>query len=376
MSSVYVLYTGGTIGSFGDPLGPMTGPQFTALVESMPGLGGGQVAGSSPLVTYTIDWLDPTLDSSNMTPSDWVTIAQRLASNYAPYDGFVVLHGTDTMAFTASALSFLLPGLSKPVILTGSQLPLSYTLNDALPNLVGAIVLAGTTQVPESCLYFDSTLLRGNRSVKVDASRFGAFRSPNFPPLGTVGTETTINTALVLPPPPPSTSLSQPANLEALQNQLASIAETITTFSVIALILYPGVWASTVSSMLDGTAPPVSGLVIEAFGEGNGPSNATPSGAALLQVLTNANAAGIVMMDNTQVLAGTVNNEAYATGSGLAQAGALSAYDMTPESSLSKLVYLFACGVPSGQVKTLMQQSLAGEITPPDAAGTTSYVTF
>lgn len=363
MTRVYVLYTGGTIGSAGDPLAPMSTADFTALVAQMPGLADGQVAGED--ITYTIVGTPQPLDSSNMTPSDWIAIAQMVASVYASYDGFVILHGTDTMAFTASALSFLFAGLSKPIVVTGSQLPLSYTLNDALANLTGAIILAGTSQIPEVTLYFDFQLFRGNRAVKVNANQVAAFASPNFPALASVGTEVTVQSSLVLPPPPASTSLDVPANLAALQFQLGVLAAAVAERSVIALILYPGISASTVTAVLDGTAPPIAGVVLEAFGEGNGPSNAD-----FLQALTNASEAGVVLVDNTQVLMGSVNIDAYATGSGLAQAGAISAYDMTPEASLTKLVYLSAQGMAPADIKTAMQQSLRGEITPPATTAT------
>lgn len=365
MASVYVLYTGGTIGSCGDPLAPMSIADFTALVAQMPGLANGQVAGYD--IEYTISGTAQPLDSSNMTPSDWVMIASMLAAVYSDYDGFVILHGTDTMSFTSSALSFLFTGLTKPIVVTGSQLPLSYTLNDAFANLTGAMILASTTSIPEVTLYFDFQLFRGNRAVKVNANQVSAFASPNFPVLATVGTEVTVQTALILPEPPQSISLDVPANLAALVVQLGILAESVTRFSVISLILYPGISGSTVLGMLDGTSPRVSGVVLEAFGEGNGPSN-----PEFLAVLSNANRAGVVLMDNTQVLMGTVNIDAYATGSGLAKAGVISAFDMNPEASLTKLIYLFASGFSPSDVKTAMQQNLRGELTPPAQAPTRS----
>src|SRR5579884_2438049 len=223
MTRVYVLYTGGTIGSSGSPLTPMAGPDFTKLVLSMPGLADFQVAGYDDL-HYSIDYLDTVLDSSNMTPSDWIIIARRILSHYDDYDGFVVLHGTDTMSWTAAALSFFLEGLTKPVILTGSQLPLARSLNDALLNLVGAIVLAGTTGIPEVCLFCNSELMRGNRTIKADTSAFSAFVSPNFPPLARIGSHPIVNTALLLPSPPLTTSLANPDHVARLQNTLQAMA--------------------------------------------------------------------------------------------------------------------------------------------------------
>ncbi len=358
MAKVYVLYTGGTIGCVANEQGalaPVPGPAFESLVLSVPGLSGYGVA-DYPGLTWTMGWFDRTLDSSNMTPSDWIAIADKLAAVYDQYDGFVVLHGTDTMAYTASALSFLLPGLSKPVVVSGSQVPLSFTLTDAVTNLVGAIVVAGTVPVPEVAVYFDTRLMRGNRSEKVNANQFAGFGSPNFPPLATVGSFITTNTALWLPAPDEQVSLSVPANLAALKTALAAQARAVTDFSVLVLWLYPGIQASTVTAMLTGTRPTVRGVVIQAFGEGNGPSD-----PAFLKALSDADAAGVVLMDNTQVQAGSVLSDAYATG--LGAVGAIGAYDMTPEASLAKLVCLFASGLDPAAVKAKMPVPLVGELT-------------
>ena len=366
MAAIYILHTGGTIGCTGTPLAPMPGPAFAELVGSMPGLGGGRVAGY-PDLTWTIDWFDQPLDSSAMTPTDWIRIARKLVSVYADHDGFVVLHGTDTMAFSASALSFLMPGLTKPVVFTGSQVPLAMTLSDALPNLVGSIVLAGLGGIAESMVYFDALLLRGNRAVKVNANRFAAFASPNFPPLATVGTEITVNRALLLPVPDASVSLDVPANRAAVAARLATQAAAVEQVAVAVMTLYPGITASVAEVLLNAATPPVRGVVIEAFGEGNG-----PSGADFLAVLAAAHAAGVVLMDNTQVLAGSVDNGAYATGSGLAAAGAIGAHDMTSAASLTKLVHLLGLGMAPDAVRAAMQVSLAGELTPPSTAAQTS----
>lgn len=358
MKTIYVLYTGGTIGSIGSPLAPMTTAAFSALVNQMPGLAGGQLAGQD--IRYVVDGTPQPLDSSNMKPQDWVAVAQQLAEVYASYDGFVVLHGTDTMAYTASALSFLMQGLDKTIVLTGSQLPLSYPVNDALANLAGAITLAASTGIPEVTLYFDFELMRGNRAVKVNANEARGFASPNFPLLATLGTQLDVRSDLVLPPPPPAQALSDPARLQALRQQLGQYAAALAQFSVVTISFYPGINASLVQAVLQGTRPAVTGAVLLAFGAGNGPSD-----PAFLGALAAANAAGVVLMDNTQVLAGAVSIDDYATGAGLAQAGALSAYDMTPEASLAKLVWLRAQGLDTPTVKARMAMDLRGEMTLP-----------
>src|SRR5579884_702786 len=362
MTRVYVLYTGGTIGSSGSPLTPMAGPDFTKLVLSMPGLADFQVAGYDDL-HYSIDYLDTVLDSSNMTPSDWIIIARRILSHYDDYDGFVVLHGTDTMSWTASALSFFLEGLSKPVILTGSQLPLAHPLTDARRNLVASIVLAATTGIPEVCLFSDTALLRGNRTVKADTHELRAFVSPNFSPLAIVGSKTTLNTSLILPPPSPVASLANPESLSALQARLDALSTAVLSFCVVEVALFPGIQSTTMlTALLQDTQPPVKGIVLGAFGQGDAPSSRT-----FLDTIAEASERGITIVDSTQVIRGSVNLMAYQTGSGLRQSGAISGYDLTPEAALTKLIYLIALGLDQHAVKAQMQTNLRGEMTVPSA---------
>ncbi len=357
-AEVYVLYTGGTIGSVGNPLAPASGPDFARLVLSERGLADFRVVGYEGL-RYCIDSLDTPLDSSNMTPSAWIAIAQRILSHYADYDGFVILHGTDTMSWTAAALSFFLEGLSKPVILTGSQLPLLHPLTDARRNLVASIVLAGTLDIPEVCLFFDNALMRGNRAIKADTSELRAFTSPNFPPLALVGTQTTLNAAPVLPPPSPALSLANPERVVALQALLDRLATAVLTFSVVDVALFPGIQSTTMlTTILQGTQPPVKGLVLGAFGQGNAPSSRT-----FLDTIAAANERGITFVDSTQVIKGTVNLTAYQVGSGLRRAGAISGYDLTPEAALTKLIYLIGLGLDQQEVKAQMQTNLRGEMT-------------
>ncbi len=360
MTQVYVLYTGGTIGSSGSPLAPMSGPDFTKLVLSMPNLADFQVTGYDGL-HYVIDALDAPLDSSNMTPSDWIIIAQKILANYANYDGFVILHGTDTMSWTAAALSFFLEGLDKPVILTGAQISLVHALSDALLNLVASIIMAGTTTIPEVCLSFNALLMRGNRTVKADVSAFSAFVSPNFPPLAMIGHRPQVNASLILPPPLPATSLSNPDRVARLQSLLQTIATALTDFSVVSVTLFPGIQStSMLDAILRGTRPAIRGIVLGAFGAGNAPLS-----PEFLAMISAANEQGITIVDTTQAIKGAVNLTAYQTGSALLQVGAISGYDLTAEAILTKLIYLIAQGLDQEQVKVHMQTNLRGEMTLP-----------
>jgi len=295
---------------------------------------------------YDVHEFEPLLDSSNMTPDDWLRIAEVIRRHHEAYDGFVVVHGTDTMAFTASALSFMLEPLDKPVVLTGSQLPLAATRTDAESNLLTSLVLLGqhADRLAGVHLFFGNRLYRGNRTTKVNADSFSAFGSPNFPPVGTAGIDLDIDWDRVPAPERPARSPS----VTALGGATVS-----------AFRLFPGLEADYLTNVLD---PPVQGIVLECFGSGNAPS----SNDRFLAALRRAADRGVVIVAVTQPLRGTADLDLYATGQALAEVGVVSGYDMTTEAALAKLYYLFEQGYESDEVRALVQQNLRGELTPPE----------
>lgn len=397
--NIAVINTGGTISCTGNPLGPMSAKDFAAactaiinpiVLQQFPDLS----------IYYVQDLIFPestsgTLDSTNLQPTDWCLIAAYILKNYASYDGWVVLHGTDSMDFTGTALPFLLSSfssvgiptaaLSKPVVITGSQVPMFYknpetaalTLNfntDAFQNFCGAVASA-QTGIPEVCVYFQNNLYRGNRVLKTDASEFNAFSSPNYPALAEYGIELDLNIENVLPPPVSyNVSLDNPTVLQGAVSQLAYIASNINSFPVMQFNAFPAWYnfqnsTAIIANLINAyVAQGIKGLILESYGEGNFPSGNpdTPSQGATYQALNNANNSGVIIVDCTQVISGVVNDSAYAAGAWLPSVGALNPTDMTPMAAFAKLMVLMTSAGynewDAAVVKNLLQLSLLGEM--------------
>ena len=283
--------------------------------------------------------MDPLLDSSEMTVTEWNKIADVIARNYDSYDGFVVLHGTDTMAYTASALSFMLDGLDKPVILTGSQIPLSEIRSDGRDNLVTSVLIAADGVVREVSLYFSGKLLRGNRATKMSADQLVAFDSPNYPHLAEVGIDVKYNRAVI----------RRSGGGELVYRPMSNIPIGV-------IKVFPGIQFGLFESIM---TDKLSGVVLETFGAGNIPSG----GGELIPIIRRAFSAGSVVAVCSQCPSGTVSLGAYKTSSALKEAGAVSGRDMTTEAAVAKLYYLFSLGLSKSEIKRKMEENLVGELT-------------
>lgn len=286
--------------------------------------------------------MSPVLDSSNMTVREWNGIASVIYDHYNEYTGFVVLHGTDTMAYTASALSFILAGLDKPVILTGSQIPLSEVRSDGRDNLITSILIASQGIAREVCLYFCGKLLRGNRAMKMSADGLVAFDSPNFPHLADVGISVKYNISALL------------SGNEDTDKQLVFLPFSEVPIGV--LKVFPGIQFSLFEQIM---TEKLSGIVLETFGAGNIPGN----GDALLPIIKKAFASGTVITVCSQCPAGTVSLGAYETSASLKAAGAVSGKDMTTEAAVAKLYHLFSLGIAKDEIKRMMETNLCGELS-------------
>lgn len=324
MPTLHVLYTGGTIGSAGQPLQPMAGEDFSRLLDGVPGFAGGRLDGGE--LTWTLSCLEPPLDSADMAPPDWLRIARATLERSAGCDGVVVLHGTDTLAWTAAALSFLLAGIPTPVVLTGSQRPLAAPGTDAIDNLRLALRDAASG-LPGVRVAFGGRVLPAVGVLKIDAAADVAFDAPQGT-LSSVGDWADSNPA----------------------ERLARIDPSV---RVACLHLYPGIEPATLDAVL---AQPVAGLVLAAYGAGN-----APSAPAFLASLRKAHARGVTIVVVTQALRGVVRLGEYQTGAGLEAAGAVSGGGMSPVAACAKLWVLRAQGYSQADTAALMQRSLVGE---------------
>lgn len=339
-ASVLLIYTGGTIGMIQNPdTGALENFNFDQLLHHVPEI----KQFNLDIFSYAFT---PPIDSSDMNPTFWAELVGIIYSNYERYDGFVILHGTDTMAFTASALSFMLEGLMKPVILTGSQLPIGALRTDGKENLLTAIEIAaaknpdGTPIVPEVCVFFHEKLMRGNRTTKISAENFDAFESNNYPILAHSGIEIQYHHHFIKPYNPESELIP---HYEMDSN-------------ILILSLFPGIQPGIVEQVL--RSPELKGIIFRTFGSGN-----APRFPWLTEALAEATKRGKIIVNITQCSTGSVKMRMYETGRQLLEAGIISGHDSTVEAALTKLMYLLGQGLSPENIRTEMKRSIAGEIS-------------
>lgn len=329
MSRVLILYTGGTIGMVPSAKGYVPQPGFADRLR--------KCLADQRLPEYEVLELDEPLDSASLVPADWSRLGKLLQRHWQDYDGFVILHGTDTLSYTASALSYMLPQQDKPVVMTGSQIPLSQVRNDAVDNLTSALLLASGKDVAEVCVCFNGLILRGNRSRKVDSTALNAFDSPNFSHLGQMGIDLVLRRELLLAP--------QPVYFDVPEHRGGLVA---------MLGVYPGMESQLLASLLSQES--LRGVVLSTYGVGN-----LPADTRLLQVLADAREQGITVVNISQCHRGNVSQGAYATGYGLNDIGVLPGGDMTPEATFTKLNHLLASNLGPEEVYAAMRNPLRGE---------------
>ena len=330
---ILIIYTGGTIGMSKTKKG--YAPSMKSFLNNLDKID----ELHNPLMPkWDIVAINPILDSSNISVNEWNKMAKVIADNYSKYDGFVMLHGTDTMAYSASALSFMLEGLSKPVIFTGSQIPLCEIRNDAKDNLITSLMIATNDKINEVCLYFGGKLLRGNRSIKYSSEGLIAFSSPNYPSLAEAGIEIKYRDDLLL-------------NKTNKKFHLVTLKQ----IPIGVIKIFPGIQFDLFESIL---TEKMKGIVIETFGSGNIPN----LNGEILPMINRAFKSGTLVTVCSQCPHGKVSLGTYETSNSLKQAGAISGYDMTSEAAVAKLYYLFSQDLSLSQIKKQMETNLRGEL--------------
>lgn len=340
-TSILLVYTGGTIGMKQDPVSFDLRPfDFSQILEEMPEL---------KKFGYRIDTFsfDPVIDSSDVDIEFWKKLTRLIENNYDSYDGFVILHGTDTMSFSASALSFMLGDIEKPVIFTGSQLPIGMLRTDGKENLISSIEIAaskdknGHPMVPEVCIYFESQLYRGNRTTKYTAENFRAFRSANYPVLAEAGIHIKFNTAFIRYPKTWGNPLRPVYNLDP---------------SVLIIKVIPGMKRELLDFLV--STPGIRAIILETYGSGN-----APSGKWFTDCIRKAIDRGLIVLNVTQCQAGRVDMDTYSTGKSLKNIGVTGGGDCTTEAAVAKLFFLLGQSIDNEEIIDLLKKNLRGELT-------------